>query len=140
MKLNTMASVMEFISRLEADTAAFYTKYADIFPETTNQFNTWAKENKRFEKQVKQTYFGVITDTLESNYCFEGLDTDDFDLDLSAPADAAEAKSKAAAMEAKVGRFYESAGSCSEGLMADLSRLFKKIAKKRKERVRVNTC
>jgi hypothetical protein len=134
MKLNTMAAVMEFVTKLETDTAAFYTENAQKFSDMADLFNTWAKENKRFEKQVKQTYFGVITDTLESNYCFEGLDTDDFGLDLSAPSDAADAKAKASAVEENIKRFYETAGNCSEGLMADVPRLFKKIAKKRQDR------
>jgi triphosphoribosyl-dephospho-CoA synthetase len=136
MKLSTMAAVMSFVSKLESESASFYEARADKYPEFKETFRKWVKENKRFEKQVKQTYFGVITDTLESNFSFGDLDTDDYELETSLPDDASEtrAREKADTLELTIRNFYLNAARFSEGLMADIPRLFKKIARKRDER------
>ena len=135
MKLNTMASVMTFVSKLENDSASFYEEAAKKYPDLAGQYQARVKENKRFEKQVKQTYFGIITDTLESNYCFESLDSDDYPLDTEVPGDAQVAAGKAVELEKTIIGFYSKAADLSEGLMADIPRLFKKIAKKRESRM-----
>ena len=139
MKLNTMAAVMTFVSRIENDSLSFYQENADRYPELKDTFLSWVKENKKFEKQVKQTYFGVITDTLESNFAFEGLDTDDYDFEPKLLEDVglADALQKAGKIEDTIKSFYLKAAQLSEGLMADIPRLFKKIAKEREERTSV---
>ena len=136
MKLNTMAGVMSFVSKIENDSASFYKTYAKKYPELESIFLSWNKENNKFEKNVKRTYFGVITDTLESNYAFQGLDTDDYDVDMKLPVDvdASEAIKKACEIEETLKNFYLKAAQLSEGHLADIPRLFRKIAKKREER------
>jgi len=136
MKLNTMAAVMSFVSRIENDSALFYEGCAEKYPDLKDTFLSWSKENRKFEKNVKRTYFGVITDTIESNYAFEGLDTDDYAFDSALPEDAgvSEAAKKSNEIEEKIRAFYLKAAELSEGLMADIPRLFKKIAKKREDR------
>jgi hypothetical protein len=134
MKLNTMAAVMSFVSRIENDSASFYEGCAAKYPELRDPFIPWSKENRKFEKNVKRTYFGVITDTLESNYAFEGLDTDDFAFETAVPEAASGAIQKSNEIEDKIKAFYLKAAELSEGLMADIPRLFKKIAKKREDR------
>jgi hypothetical protein len=136
MKLNTMAGVMSFVSKIENDSSLFYKTCAEKYPELKNVFLSWNKENHKFEKNIKRTYFGVITDTLESNYAFQGLDTDDYDVDMQLPVDAeaAEAIKKACEIEETLGNFYLKAAQLSEGHLADIPRLFRKIAKKREER------
>ena len=137
MKLNTMAAVMSFVSKIENDSASFYQNTAEKYPELKENFLSWAKENQKFEKNIKRTYFGVITDTLESNYAFEGLDTDDYGFDMTVPenADLSEAVKKANEIEGAIKSFYMKAAQLSDGLMADIPRLFKKIVKKREERI-----
>jgi len=134
MKLNTMAAVMSFVSRIENDSASFYEGCAAKFPELKDTFLSWSKENRKFEKNVKRTYFGVITDTLESNYAFEGLDTDDYGFETDVPETASGAVSKSREVENKIKAFYLKAAGLSDGLMADVPRLFKKIAGKREDR------
>jgi hypothetical protein len=136
MKLNTMAAVMSFVSKIESDSASFYQNYAEKYPELKDAFLSWGKENKKFEKNIKRTYFGVITDTLESNYAFEGLDTDHYDFEITLPENAgsSEAVKRAHEIEEVVKSFYLRAAQLSDGLMADIPRLFKKIAKKREDR------
>ena len=136
MKLNTMAAVMSFVSKIENDSASFYRNYAEKYPELESIFLSWNKENSKFEKNVKRTYFGVITDTLESNYAFQGLDTDDYNFETQLPenVDSSEAGKKAREIEETIKNFYLKAAQLSDGLMADIPRLFRKIAKKREER------
>ena len=136
MKLNTMAAVMSFVSKIESDSASFYEGHAEKYPELKDVFLAWARENRKFEKQVKRTYFGVITDTLESNYCFETLDSEkyEFQTTLADGADRSEAANRARKIEETIKGFYLEAARLSESLMADIPRLFKKIAKKREER------
>jgi hypothetical protein len=136
MKLNTMAGVMSFVSKIENDSASFYRNYAEKYPELESIFLSWNKENSKFEKNVKRTYFGVITDTLESNYAFQGLDTDDYNFETQLPenVDSSEAGKKAREIEETIKNFYLKAAQLSDGLMADIPRLFRKIAKKREER------
>jgi hypothetical protein len=136
MKLNTMASVMSFVSKIENDSASFYKHYAEKYPELESIFLSWNKENSKFEKNVKRTYYGVITDTLESNYAFQGLDTDDYNFETQLPenVDSSEAGKKAREIEETIQNFYLKAAQLSDGLMADIPRLFRKIAKKREER------
>ena len=136
MKLNTMAGVMTFVSKIENDSASFYRNYAKNYPELESTFMSWNKENSKFEKNIKRTYFGVITDTLESNYAFQGLDTDDYNFETQLPenVDSSEAGKKAREIEETIKNFYLKAAQLSDGLMADIPRLFRKIAKKREER------
>jgi hypothetical protein len=135
MKLNTMAAVMTHVSKLETESAAYYEKLAGRFSGLAGLLEAWAKENRRFEKNIRQTYYGVITDTLESNYAFEGLDTDEFDVALTEPADEAQAKAAMRKVEAGIRGFYLKAAAMSEGLMADVPRVLKKIAGVRAERI-----
>jgi hypothetical protein len=134
MRLNTMAAVMSFVSRLEGDSASFYEGCAERYPDLKDTFLSWSKENRKFEKNVKRTYFGVITDTIESNYAFEGLETDDYAFETTVPENAGKAIEKAREMEARIRAFYVKAAELSEGLMADIPRLFKQIARKREDR------
>jgi len=135
MKLNTMAAVMSFISDLETRTASFYDAAGEKHPGLADTCRARAKENRSFEKQVRQTYYGIITDTLESNYCFEGLDSDDYGLNLDPPSSVETVEGRFSEVEKTCQAFYVKAAELSDGLMADLPRLFKRIAKKRASRL-----
>ena len=56
MKLNTMAAVMSFVSRIETDSASFYENRAKMYPELEHTFLSWHKENKKFEKNIIECY------------------------------------------------------------------------------------
>lgn len=139
MKLNTMAAVMSFVSKLESDSASFYQDWGARFADVEDLFSAWAKENKTFEKRVRQTYFGVITDAIESTFSFAKLDTSAYEFDIALPAGASleDVKKRAEQIETQLTGFYSDAAQQSEGLMADLPRLFQKIAKKREGRLSV---
>jgi len=137
MKLNTMAAVMTFITKLEEVSADFYEKCAQRYPELRDSFLSWSKENRKFEKNIKRTYYGVITDTIESNFSFEGLDTEHYEFDTEIPQDTDDSviREKAQEIEGKIREFYLKAAEMSEGLLADIPRVLRKIAKKREERI-----
>ena len=137
MKLNTMAAVMSFVSKLENDSSSFYQDWAGKYQELEDVFFAWSKENKKFEKQVKQTYFGVITDAIESTFSFAQLETDDYEIDMTLPEDTSlqNVKKRAGEIEETIKGFYAQAARLSEGLMADIPRLFRKIVKEREERL-----
>jgi len=137
MKLNTMAAVMTFITKVEEASADFYEECAERFPELKEELLSWSKENRKFEKNIKRTYYGVITDTIESNFSFEGLDTEGYEFGTEIPqdADSSWVKRKAAEIEGKIKDFYLKAAELSEGLLADIPRVLRKIAKKRERRL-----
>ena len=136
MKLNTMAAVMDFISCIESDSSALYLTCAARYPRVKDTLLSMAKENEKFEKSVKQTYFGVITDAIEASFSFELLDTDDYDLEAVLPENATllEVLTRTLRMEHTIIDFYLKAAEVSTGLMADIPRVFRKIADKRKGR------
>jgi len=137
MKLNTMAAVMSFVSKLENDSSSFYQNWAGKYQELEDVLLAWPRENKKFEKQVKQTYFGVITDAIESTFSFAQLETDDYEIDMKLPEDTnlQNVKKKAGEIEETIKNFYAQAARLSECLMADIPRLFRKIAKEREKRL-----
>jgi hypothetical protein len=137
MKLNTMAAVMSFVSKLENDSSSFYQNWAGKYQELEDVLLAWSRENKKFEKQVKQTYFGVITDAIESTFSFAQLETDDYEIDMKLPEDTnlQNVKKKAGEIEETIKNFYAQAARLSECLMADIPRLFRKIAKEREKRL-----
>ena len=143
MKLSTMAAVMSFVTKIEGTSAAFYETFGAKIQEGKGgagekaKFSDWAKENRKFEKMVKQTYFGVITDAIESNFSFGDMDTNDYEIETELALDAGfeEVVKMAGEIESRIKDFYLKGAEVSEGLMADISRVFKKLAKKREERL-----
>lgn len=136
MKLVTMAAVMSFVTKIEGDSGKFYQELAGKYPKTEETFLSFAEQNKRNEKFIKQTYFGVITDTIEACYSFEGLDTGDyeFDTDSGSVSSLANVVKKALEIEDKIQAFYIRAADLSNSMMADVPRAFKKTAQKREDR------
>jgi len=136
MKLVTMAAVMSFVTKIEGDSEKFYQEVAGKYPETEETFLSFAKQNKRNEKFIKQTYFGVITDTIEACYSFEGLDTDDyeFDADSDLGSTLTDIAKKALEIEDKIQAFYIRAAELSNSMMADVPRVLRKTAQKREDR------
>ena len=136
MKLVTMAAVMSFVTKIEGDSGRFYQELAGKYLEMEETFLSFVKQNKRNEKFIKQTYFGVITDTIEACYSFEGLDTDDyeFDTDSGSGSTLANVVNMALRIEDKIQAFYIRAAELSNSMMADVPRAFKKTAQKREDR------
>jgi rubrerythrin len=135
MQLNTSASVISFARQLEADSAAFYEKMAERYPEGADVFLGFSKENGKYVTMIERAYYGVITDALEGCFAFS-VETDKYKFEKE-PAKGpsyAGALKQAIDMEQKLVSFYTDAAEQSKAFMADVPRTFLIVARKRKER------
>jgi rubrerythrin len=134
MDLNTAASVMSYVGRLEEESAKFYEEAAAKHETLREPFLAFAKENRKHEKNVKRAYYSVISDALETGFSFKGLQGD-VDLPQSADVTANEAIRLSLDMEAQIKDFYEKAAKISGPLMADVPRAMEQVVKKRGKRI-----
>jgi rubrerythrin len=136
MNLRTASETLSFIRELEEKAATFYEDLAKRSPENETDFLAFAKENRKYNKQIQMAYQSVITDAIEGCYAFN-LNSDDytFETDLAENATFANALAKAIEIEEKILDFYNVGADQSMSLMADLPRNFKIVVKKRKNRI-----
>ena len=135
MQLNTSASVISFAEQLEADSAGFYEKMAERYPEAKETFLAFSKENKNYETMIQRAYYGVITDAIEGCFAFT-VETDKYTFEKEAGMKLgyADALKQASDMEQKLISFYTDAAEQSKAFMADVPRTFLIVAKKRRNR------
>jgi rubrerythrin len=135
MRLNTSASVISFAKQLEADSAGFYEKMAERYPEGEELFLTFVKENNKYTTMIQRAYYGVITDAIEGCFAFS-VETDKYTFEREPAKEPgfADALNQAIAMEQKLISFYTDAAEQSKAFMADVPRTFLIVAKKRKGR------
>jgi hypothetical protein len=136
MKLHTASETLSFIRELEEKAAKFYEDLARSFPEKGEDFLSFAKENRKYNKQVQMAYQSVITDAIEGCYAFD-LEPDNYTFDIHLPQDAdlAEAVKKALAIEDKIIGCYNAGADQSMSLLADVPRNFKIVVRKRNSRL-----
>jgi hypothetical protein len=136
MNLRTASETLSFLRELEEKAAVFYEELAGRFPENKEDFLAFAKENRKFNKQIQMAYQSVITDAIEGCYAFD-LETDhySFETDLPDTAGIAEAAAKALAIEEKIVSCYNVGAEQSGSLLADVPRNFKIVVKKRNNRL-----
>ncbi len=137
MELNTASEAISFSRELEGESAKFYANLAQKYADGKEEFLSFARENDKNITQVQRTYYGVISDAIEGCYSFKGIDTDDYSIETKLPEGVsyADALSMAVVLEEKIVKFYVDAARVSKSLMADVPRVFEKIAKKRNERI-----
>ena len=138
MKLNTCSAVISFVTNLEEQTAKFYEKLAQKYPEGKETFLPFFKDNQKNKTMIERVYYGVISDALEACFCFEeGLDPEAYkvEAEISEDASYSEVLKVAVEMEELIRKAYTDAAALSEGLMADVPRAFRIIARKRSDRV-----
>lgn len=131
MRLHTASEIISFAKELESQAAKFYEDASQRFTKDGNVFLTFAKENAKNESQIERTYYGVITDAIESCFAFN-IESDEytFETELTESASYPDALNKATEMEKKMVKFYSDAAEQSRSLMADVPRTFTLIAKK----------
>lgn len=136
MNLRTASETLSFLRELEEKAAAFYEELARRFPENKEDFLAFAKENRKYNKQIQMAYQSVITDAIEGCYAFD-LEAGDYALDTDLPETAglAEAAGKALAIEEKIVACYTMGAEQSGSLLADVPRNFKIVVKKRNNRL-----
>jgi rubrerythrin len=135
MQLNTSASVISFAKQLEADSAGFYEKMAERYPQAAELFLTFSKENNKYTTMIQRAYYGVITDAIEGCFAFS-VETDKyiFEREPAKEPSYTDALNEAIDIEQKLISFYTDAAEQSEAFMADVPRTFLIVAKKRKGR------
>jgi len=135
-ELNTASAVISFAHEVEEDGAAVYENLAQRFPEHKELFFTVAAENRKNIKNVERAYYSVITDALEGCFSFK-VDSSKYDFEKATKLKSTfkDEMQHALDMEEKTVAFYTAAVEQSKGLIADVSRAFTLVARKRAERV-----
>lgn len=136
MKLQTCSETIGFARKLENASSRFYEHLAQIYTRDKELFLAFAKENNKYVVQVERAYYSVITDAIESCFAFD-LDPEAYTFEAELPENASheDALAKALAIEDKMINFYSDAVEHSSSFMADVSRHFAIIVKKREKRL-----
>jgi len=137
MKLNTTSAVISFAKELEENSIKYYEKLIQKFPQDSETFLAFIKENKKNVVSVQRVYQEVITDAIEGCFSFEGLDTDSYSFGIELPEDVsyADVLVRAIRIEEKIQKYYSDSAEMSKSLMADIPLVFERIAKKRDKRM-----
>jgi rubrerythrin len=130
-ELKTAASVISYVTQVERESSAFYEKWADRHEELRETFLAFSKENFKNEKIIKRSYFSVVSDALETNFCFRGLETNIEMPSLRHDTSLTEILKATMALEDEIKGFYEKAADSSSRLLADVPGAMRKIARSR---------
>ena len=136
MKLNTTSAVISFAKELEENSIKYYEKLIQKFPQDKETFLSFIKESKKNIVLVQRVYYEVISDAIEGCFSFEDLDTDSYRFGIELPKDLSypDVLEKAIKIEEKIQKYYLDSAEMSKSLMADIPRVFERIAKKRDTR------
>ena len=134
MKLNTASAAVRFAKRLEEETRDLYERVSERFPEWQSALAPLIRENKRNVGSIDRAYIGVVSDALDTQFAFEGIDTDDYEVLTDLPNSPAQVAAILAANEETIIAFYRAAADSSRDLLADVPRAFDRIASKRSRR------
>jgi len=136
MKLNTTSAVISFAKELEENSIKYYENLIQKYTQDKETFLTFIKENKKNVVLVQRVYYEVITDAIEGCFSFEDLDTDNYVFNQKLPAGASysDVLENAIKIEEKIQKYYLDSAEISKSLMADIPRVFERIAKKRGKR------
>ena len=136
MHLQTASQVINYAVELEDKSTKFYEDLAEKFEEQRETSLSLAKENKKNKLLIQRTYNEVVSDALETGFSFGGLYTDDYliEINLTQNENYSDALSKSLEIEEKIQKFYVNTAEKSKSFLADVPRIFEKIAKKRDER------
>ena len=134
MKLNTASAAIRFAKQLEDDSRDLYERVSDRYPEWQPALAPYIKENKRNVGSIDRAYIGVVSDALDTQFAFEGIDTDDYELATDLPGSPVEVVAVLAANEDTIIAFYRAAGDSSRDLLAHVPRAFDRITSKRLRR------
>jgi hypothetical protein len=132
----TTAAIIGFTEELEDKASAFYDELAERWPENQGPFQIFAKDGGKNKGWVVRTYQETISDALEANFSFEGLNLDDFAFGTTLAEDASytDALQTAIALEEIACAFYREVAKRSESLLATIPMAFRRVAKKRSKR------
>ena len=135
MTLKTASAVVNYISRIESASADFYRNASRRFPDEKPLFDRLAKGNKKYGKRIKKVYYSAVTDALETNFSFEGLDANVEIPEADKPESVKQLLALGLALEKRIQSFYVQAAELSKELLADVHRAMKRVADDRDQRI-----
>lgn len=135
MELNTAASVIKYVSTLELESAKLYESWSKVHGDLRHSFELFSKENRKHEQKVKRAYYSVVSDALETGFCFKGFQSDLAVPNFRPEATVSEVLKVAVALERAIRDFYAEAAELSKCLLADVPREMQKVATARNERI-----
>lgn len=136
MELRTSSAVIGFAQKCETGSAQFYENAASRFTDLGATFLDFGKENAKNVQAIKRAYYSVISDALETGFSFKNLASEPYDVETDFPpgAEPSQVLRTAIENETRIEQFYLQAAQTSAALMADLSRVFKRLAAGRQKR------
>jgi rubrerythrin len=135
MECTTAASVITYLSKIELDSAKLYEQWGTLHEKLRDSFGAFAKVNQKHEQRVKRAYYNVVSDALETGFCFRDLKADIVIPEFTKEASVSEILKLAVALEKEIRDFYMKAASSSRALLADVSRQMEKVSQERTRRV-----
>ena len=135
MECVTAASVITYLSKIELDSAMLYEQWGKLHEKLRDPFESFAKANKKNEQRVKRAYYSVVSDALETGFCFKEIRADIVIPEVSKGASVSEVLNRAVALEKEIREFYGKAANSSRALLADVSRQMEKVSQERTKRV-----
>jgi rubrerythrin len=133
MTLHTASEVISLARKLELEAATFYEGLLR-FGEAEEVLRGFTAENRRNVAQVERAYYGVISDALEGGFAFD-IEEGDYAIKLPESATLRDGLKAMAEVEGRIAQFYATAAQQSQSLLADVPRVFKAIAQKKKARI-----
>ena len=137
MKLNTASAAVRFAKQLEDESRDLYERVSERFPEWQPTLAPFIRENKRNVGSIDRAYIGVVSDALDTQFAFEGIDTDDYEVLTDLPDSPDQVIAVLGSNEETIIAFYRAAADSSRDLLADVPRAFDRIASKRSRRTEV---
>mgnify|MGYP001376726755 CR=1 FL=1 len=136
MQLTTASEVIGFAKELEATGAKFYEELAEKRSEGRDILLSLAKENRKNKVLVQRVYNEVVTDALETGFSFEGLNVNEhiFEGIVTEDLPLSDVVHRALDLEEETQKFYLNAAEMSKSLLADIPRVFERMANGRDKR------
>ena len=134
MPLSTAAAVITYISQFEKSSADAYRKAIQKFPDMESLFLSFARENEKYETNIKRSYYSVVSDALETGFCFQTLKDDIVVSSLVEKRSPIDALNASLEMEEGIIVFYQTGAHSAKALLPDVSRAMGRVAKSREER------
>lgn len=135
MECTTAASVITYVSKVELDSATLYEQWGKLHEKLRGSFEAFAKANRKNEQRVKRAYYSVVSDALETGFCFKDLKADIVIPEFNNGASVSEVLKLAVRLEKEIQDFYVKAANSSRALLPDVPRQMDKVSQERAKRV-----
>jgi len=135
MECVTAASVITYLSKIELDSAKLYEQWGTLHEKLRDPFEGFVKANKKNEQRVKRAYYSVVSDALETGFCFKDIRADIVLPEFNKGASVSEVLNLAVRLEKEIQNFYVKAANSSRALLPDVPRQMDKVSQERTKRV-----